>query len=1204
MKNIRETGLSGNSPDRGTACPGSGLPVRRGVLRAFWNPLPLAGRLMVWVLVASAAASGKLVEGADARPAAPVVLLARQGAVAAPAQELPPGSRVETGPASQAAFRTGDDTVVRVAENSSVEISAPQGPIARFRVRVLQGIVNFFHRDEPTAIEIDMRSGPALVQGTEFTVETLEDGRTVVTVLDGAVKLVVEGSELVLTNGQQSISGGGAISPPQRIDAISVIQWALYYPGVIDVSELELSAEERASLQESLAAYRVGDLAAARMAYPKGRAPGSPSEKIYAAALALGSGQVRGAEELLDLPAASDREQRLALALRELIAAVRNLPFEGNPAPQLATEWLARSYYQQAQADLPAARASARQALGQSPEFGYGWARLAELEFSFGEIKPATKALARALDLSPRNAQAHALNGFLFAAKNQIAQAIAQFEKAIALDPFLANGWLGRGLCRIRQNRLTEGQRDLLVAAAMEPNRAFLRSYLGKAQALGGDQARAAHEMELAKTLDPRDPTAWLYSALLKQQQNRINEAIRDLETSQELTGNRAIYRSKFALDQDRAVRSANLAHIYRDADMTEWSVREAGKAVSADYANYSAHLFLANSYDELRDPNRINLRYETPAESEYLIANLLAPVGAGPLSQTISQGEYSKLFERDRLGVISSTEYLSRGAWTQNGAQFGTFGNSSYALEAKYRTDPGQRPNNDFEERNLSFQFKQQLTFQDTLLLQVSQYESEGGDRLQYVDQRQANTGLRTSQSLEPSIFLGYHRAWSPHHQSLFLASRLSDEYRARNPSQTTFLGARFDSALAEVLYVGASQDYQSDIDLTALEWQEIWQNPISTIIAGARWQTGDFEVSNLQYFAPGLQGVPESEFPVNLFAANQREASDFHRLSLYAYSYWQVADALLLVGGFAADWMTWPENFRAAPVSDGERSIDQLSPKAGLVWTPAERTTLRAAYTRSLAGASIDQGSWLEPSQVAGLNQSFRSLQPDSALGSVSGEQFEALGFSIEHRFPTMTYLTLAGDWLRSENDQTVGIFERDTSIFRQHRLSSTSARARFRERSISASISQLVGKEVALGAAYRLASTDLTESFPDAFGVIPVSFGPIYVPFTSSRHFRGLLHQLRLYARFNHSSGFFFQPEAVWSRQDMDGELGIQANREDFWQFDCMAGYRFAQRKAELALGLLNLFGQDYSLAPLTLHQELPRKRTLALRFRFSY
>ena len=58
----------------------------------------------------------------------------------------------------------------------------------------------------------------------------------------------------------------------------------------------------------------------------------------------------------------------------------------------------------------------------------------------------------------------------------------------------------------------------------------------------------------------------------------------------------------------------------------------EASRAVSYDYGNYSAHLFLADSYQQLSDPNEINLRYETPAESEYLVANLLAPVGAGTL--------------------------------------------------------------------------------------------------------------------------------------------------------------------------------------------------------------------------------------------------------------------------------------------------------------------------------------------------------------------------------------------------------------------------------------------------------------------------------------------------------------------------------------------------------------------------------------------
>src|SRR4029450_2221585 len=98
-------------------------------------------------------------------------------------------------------------------------------------------------------------------------------------------------------------------------------------------------------------------------------------------------------------------------------------------------------------------------------------------------------------------------------------------------------------------------------------------------------------------------------------------------EHSQTLNDNRRVYRSRFLLDQDRAVAGANLANVYRGAGMIDGSGREAGRAVNADYANYSAHLFLANSFNELRDPKQINLRYETAWFSEYLGAHPLAPV-------------------------------------------------------------------------------------------------------------------------------------------------------------------------------------------------------------------------------------------------------------------------------------------------------------------------------------------------------------------------------------------------------------------------------------------------------------------------------------------------------------------------------------------------------------------------------------------------
>ena len=229
-------------------------------------------------------------------------------------------------------------------------------------------------------------------------------------------------------------------------------------------------------------------------------------------------------------------------------------------------------------------------------------------------------------------------------------------------------------------------------------------------------------------------------------------------------------------LDQDRAVRSANLAAIYKDDGMFDVSVREASRAVNYDYGNYSAHLFLANSYDALRDPKQINLRYETPAFSELLVANLLAPVGGGALSQNVSQQEYSKLFESNHVGISSSTEYFSSGDWVQYGSQYGILGNSSYSLDAYYRTEAGQRRNNDLERLDLSAKFKQQITPQDSIFFQALYYDFESGDVAQYYDQNRASQALRVTERQEPNLFLGYHHEWRPGLHTLFLAGRLDD--------------------------------------------------------------------------------------------------------------------------------------------------------------------------------------------------------------------------------------------------------------------------------------------------------------------------------------------------------------------------------------------------------------------------------------------
>ena len=1107
-------------------------------------------------------------------------------------QVLQIGDRLRTGLRSRATLRWSESSVVRVDQLTSLEIQPPAGTTGKSQLDLKSGATYFFSRERPAEIQFRTPVASGAIRGTEFNLAVAEDGRSVLSLLDGEVDLVNAQGSVTLKSGEQgTVTPGSAPEKTALIDAMKVIQWVLYYPAVIDPNEIGLSTQERETFSESLKAYRSGDLLLAVSKYPENREPASDAERVLQAALLLAVGRVEKAEASL-----KNTESPLATAIREVIATVKNQQPQNLGEPTTASEWLARSYYLQSRAELKPALDAARAAARKSPDFGAAWVRVAELEFSFGRTSEALTALDRGLALSPRNAQGLALKGFLLSARNKSSEALRAFDQAIGIDGALGNAWLGRGLAKIRTGRPRAGLEDLQVAASLEPQRGVLRSYLGKAFNHVWDAARAEKELALAKKLDRNDPTAWLYSALLNEQGNRINEAVSDLERSKELNDNRSLFRSRLLLDQDQAVRSANLAAIYRDAGMFDVSVQEASRAVNSDYGNYSAHLLLANSYDYLRDPKLINLRYETPWFSELLVANLLAPAHGGSLSQNISQQEYSRFFDADRIGLFSSTEYFSSGDWVQAGSQYGIFGNTSYSLDAYYRTENGQRPNNDLEHLNLAARFKQQLTPQDSLFLQASYFDAESGDVAQYYDQSMASTTVRVTEKQEPNILAGYHHEWSPGSHTLFLAGRFDDTLTVQNTAPKPLFLQTFVSPFTGETNVSLSSpqlfalDYRSELVAYSTELQHFWQLPSHTPIVGVRYQIGWSETSSelARQLSPPLMGE----------RIDQDVDTDLNRVSVYAYDHWQILDSLRLTVGLSYDHLHYPRNIDTAPVTDDEANKDQVSPKVGLVWSPWKDTHFRAIYTRSLGGVFFDTSVRLEPTQIAGFNQAYRSLIPESVAGLVPGTRFETFGVGVDQTFKTGTYLVAQGEILNSDGKRTVGVIT-NADIFTDPAPSlpsSTKQSLDYQEMSATLAVNQLVGREFALGGRYRLTYADLDGRFTDI---------PSTVPGVSAlnQDESATLHQVHLYGIYNHWSGAFGQASTVWSHQSNHGYAGTRPG-DDFWQFNVHVGYRFLRRHGEVGIGLLNITDRDYRLNPLTLYNELPRERTLVASLKFYF
>lgn len=1091
-------------------------------------------------------------------------------------QILQGGDRLRTGERSRAEVYLSSGVTIQKGEFSELEI--PPSPEPLFK----RGIFKVFNREPAKGSQLGLpNSTTAAIRGTDFLVTVDDAGNSEVTVLDGEVSLKNPHGEVVLGRRERGLSTVGR--PPTKTAVVEsanrLIQWNLYYPAVIHLSDLGLSASESTELQGSLTAYAQGDLLKAVEEYPWTRETLSPAESDYRAALLLCVGQIERARPLIarsDSPAARSL-QRLA----DVVVAV-DRPAGAEKPPATASEFLSMSYLEQSRGHLEAARIAAQEAVARAPGFGFGWARLAELEFGFGRRQQTAESLRQAMSISPRNAQAISVEGFLLAARGDNAAALKRFDDAIDIDSALGNAWLGRGLVLLRHDRKAEGLQSLMMAASLEPQRSMLRSYLGKGFALTGDSLHAEKELRLAVELDPRDPTPWLYLALLHQEAHRFNASIGDLEQSQDLNDRRQIYRSRHLLDEDRSVRSANLAQVYRDAGMNEVSLHAASQSAGFDPANYSAHLFLSDSYESLRDPARFNLRYETVWFNELLLANILSPVGAGRLSQGVSAQEYSRLFDKDGLGLASSSLARSDGVFRERASQFGVLCRTGYALDLDYQYQGGVRPNNRLESVEWYTTVKQQVTERDAALLLVKYEDYSSGDNFQYYNPAQARPYFSFRERQDPILAAAWHHEWSPGVHTLVLGSRLVNEQRLRDRAvPQILLQEDAGGALVSRDSTDLDVDYRNSLEIYSAELNQIHDGRWATLSAGARYQSGDFKSRDL------LDNPSSVPFLLSTPPAADSTTDRFERATGYGYLTLKPADPLRLIGGLAYDRETYPQNFRHPPVTQGEETRSQWGPKAGLLWTPLRQVTLRGVYARSLGGVSLDESYRLEPTQIAGFPQAFRTLIPESAggVGSVSAPEHETAGLALELKLGTRTYAGVQAERLASDVRRNVGVFTAQNG-----NIPATpdviAERLEFEERSLAFHVNRLLGEEFAVGARYRVSRADLDDRYPD----IPAS-----ILSTANPAQRATLHRVSTHLLFQHPSGFFARAEGLWLGQQNVGYSPDQPGR-DVFQENLYVGYRFGRGRGELRLGLLNLSGADYRFNPLTPYEELPRKRVL--------
>jgi hypothetical protein len=229
-----------------------------------------------------------------------------------------------------------------------------------------------------------------------------------------------------------------------------------------------------------------------------------------------------------------------------------------------------------------------------------------------------------------------------------------------------------------------------------------------------------------------------------------------------------------------------------------------------------------------------------------------------------------------------------------------------------------------------------------------------------------------------------------------------------------------------------------------------------------------------------------------------------------------------------------------------------------------------------------------------VAGLNQAYRSLIPESVSGPLAGAKLESAGVGADCTAGRRTFFGVDGEWLRSNSERVRGVYDLELKPPYVAAPSGVLDYLDYEEESLALYLNHLAGRYWSFGAHYLLSRASLDSRTPRLEG--------LGIPGAESE-LSAVLNQLRLDATFHHSVGLFFQFGALWTTQSNEG-YSPDMPGDDFWQLDVAGGYVFPRRRAQLSLGLLNLTDRDYRLNPLNLVATPPRERTffagLALSF----
>lgn len=816
------------------------------------------------------------------------------------------------------------------------------------RFRVDKGEAWLRNKNRDVSIHIDTPTVSAGIRGSEINIQIASDKTVTISILEGQVSAKNEFGRIIGNDGEAiTVKPGEAPKKKILIRSEDTVQWTVTIPGPL-VKYLETAAS------------------------------GPPELSRW-----IRTRQTIKAERFLEKILVKEPENKDAWTWLALIRLFRGSPSKAMNAVENALAlspgdpagMIVQSYCYQGLYDLEQAKETLANLLKKKSGNVLALVNLARLQFGTDKIDSAVQTLDRAAQLSRDNPDVISLRGFLSLARHEYDRVESLFNRAIRLDPTSGEAYLGLSIFHMRKGYTALALKEIATAVLLEPRRSVFLSYWGKMLYQIKRFDRSLQVLNLAQELDPNDPTPHLYKSIIYRDLNRSGRAIDELEKAVDLNDNRAVYRSRFLLDKDLAVKNVDLSIVHNQLGLSDWARSKALESVKYDYRNGSAHTYLAGALLEMGDRLR-------GGSGENLLGMLLQPANINSLS-TFQQ--YTSFFEQpDTTIILESTlgnmnykgsDQLILGAWPEKNLAWNFTGSSN--------SSDGWRGTNGEKWCNVNGSVKWDPSPNDGTLLIFSHSRSKRDDRFtRRYEYDAASLPEDFFENESHSIRFGYHRKISTRTDLIFLGKYIRNE--------PEFLSHSFfrDDDFGMITVAEAHE--QTDRRDYSLQLQGVNRFGSHNLIFGSIFEklhqrtTSDELWDYYLFWQDNYYYIDSSDY-----LTRARKTDHFY--TVYLQDIWNVRPKFTVEFGLYADVMEQGSVYGAPDLN-----YEMINPRLGFIYKPDDANVFRLAGFRYLVPPLTDR---IDPFDIAGV-----PVYRNNFTGAVSKE----VDFTWEHEWEDLYSVT----------------------------------------------------------------------------------------------------------------------------------------------------------------------------------------------------